>query len=451
MQGDTSMPNLGVPEAMTEQDRNTSIATPVDESGRLDWLRERGDSLTGDHGSPLFVLDERELRQNYRDLRDSLDEHYPDSTVHFAAKANYNLAVLSVLREEGCSAEAYARCEFIACEHAGFHPADVLLTGMNRRLADLERTLEHGVEYLLVDNATELDRVVDAAAQTETRPSVLIRANPAMEVPTHPDIATATRESKFGLDVGSGRAMDVARSAVESDRVELAGIQLHIGSQIQSVEPYAVAAQEMLAFAAAVREETGATIDVLDLGGGFPVAYDESVPDTDDVLATLGEAVREAAAAHDLPEPHLFLEPGRRLVASAATLLATVGVVKETPHATFAVLDAGTNLLSTNWPYPLHALTAEGPTREYDIAGPLCYTGDVIRTGVDLPELVEGDIVALDRVGAYSMGSASHTNAEPEPAAVMLRADGSVDVVQERETCVDVLESDRIPSDLARQ
>lgn len=419
-------------------------------SDRIDWLRRRGTALLDAHGSPLFVLDEQELRQNYRDLRGALDEHYPASTVHFAVKANYNLAVLSVLREEGCAAEAYARCEFVACERAGFDPDDVLLTGMNRGHAALERALERGVEYLLVDNATELDRVAEAAAQTGRRPNVLLRANPAMEVPTHPDIATATRESKFGLDVDSGRAMDVARAAAASDCVELAGIQLHIGSQIRTVEPYAVAAREMLAFAADVREETGATIDVLDLGGGFPVAYDEPVPDTDDVLATLGDAVREAAVDHDLSEPHLFLEPGRRLVASAVTLLATVGVVKETPHATFAVLDAGTNLVSTNWPYPVSALTAEGSTREYDIAGPLCYTGDVLRTGVDLPELAEGDVVALDRVGAYSMGSASHTNAEPEPAAVMLRADGSIDVVQKRETCEDVLGADRVPSDIAR-
>ncbi|WP_082224559.1 diaminopimelate decarboxylase [Halolamina rubra] len=433
---------------MTDKGRNRSIARPEVGSSQGAWLEGQGEGLLTEYGSPLFVLDETELRQNYRDLRNALDEHYPDTTVHFAAKANYNLAVLSVLRDAGCSAEAYARCEFDACTRAGFAPADILLTGMNRRPDDIERALEAGVEYLLVDNAAELERVIEAAGETNTHPRVLVRTNPSMDVPTHPDIATATHESKFGLDVASGRAMDVARSAAACDRIELAGIQLHIGSQLRSTEPYVVAAREMLAFAADIRAETGTTIDVLDLGGGFPVAYDEAVPETADVLAALGRAIRDAAATHDLPEPHLFLEPGRRLVASAASLVTTVGSVKETPYATFAVLDAGTNLVSSHWPHPVQALTAEGPEREYDIVGPLCYTGDVHREGVTLPELSAGDVVSLNRVGAYSIGDASHTNADPKPAVVMRRVDGGIDLIRERETCADILGLDRIPTDL---
>ena len=435
---------------MTGRNRNSVVASPAEGTERVRWLNDRAPDLFDEYGSPLFVVDEGELRQNYHDLRGALDEHYPDSTVHFAAKANYNLAVLSVLQAEGCSAEAYAKCEFTACEQAGFAPEDVLLTGMNRQKADIERALERGVEHVLVDNEAEIERVVDAAAATATRPSVLVRANPSMDVPTKPSIATATRESKFGLDVASGRAMAVAETAAASEHVDLAGIQLHIGSQIRTTEAYAVAAREMLSFAAEIREETGTTIEVLDLGGGFPVAYDESVPGTDEVLSVLSEAIRETAEEYDLPAPHLFLEPGRRLVASAATLLATVGVVKETPHSTFAVLDAGTNLLSPHWPYPVTALTADGPEQEYDIAGPLCYTGDVIREEVTISRVSAGDIVALDRVGAYSIGSGSNTNAEPKPAAVMRRVDGSVEVVQERETCADVLGSDRVPSDLSQ-
>lgn len=433
---------------MAEQPQHRSIATPGTGSGRREWQREKSKSLLENHGSPLFVLDEDELRQNYRDLRSALDEHYPHSTVHFAAKANYNLAVLSVLRDAGCAAEAYARCEFAACSRAGFDPADILLTGMNRRIEDIERALAAGVEYLLVDNADELKRVIEAAEETTAEPRVLVRTNPSMDVPTHPEIATATHESKFGLDIASGQAMDAARSAVTSNWVELAGIQLHVGSQIRSAEPYAVAANEMLAFAAEIRDETGTTIDILDLGGGFPVAYDEAVPETNEVLATLGQAVRDAAATYDLPEPHLFLEPGRRLVASAATLLTTVGSLKETPYAKFAVLDAGTNLVSSHWPHPVKALTAEGSKQEYDIVGPLCYTGDIHREDVVLPELSEGDVLALNRVGAYSIGDASHTNADPKPALVLRRSDEGIDLVRERETCADIFGRDRVPADL---
>jgi diaminopimelate decarboxylase len=388
----------------------------------------------------------------------ALDDHYPDSTIHSAVKANFNLAVLSVLRDEGCHAEAYARCELSATQRAGFDPEEVLLTGMNRPVEDVERALALGVEYFLVDNEAELAKIEEAAAtaggndgrasESRTRPKVLVRANPAMEVPTHPDVATATRESKFGLDVESGRALAVAREAVEADGVDLAGVQLHIGSQIRGVEPYVVAAREMLSFAADVREATGVEIDVLDLGGGFPVPYDEDVPDTPEIVAAMADAIRAAADEHGLQRPHLFLEPGRRLVGNAGTLLARVGVVKETPHSTFAVLDAGTNAVSSYWPYPIYAASPEKSIREYDVAGPLCYTGDVIQEDVTLPELERGDVLAVDRIGAYSLGSASHTNAEPRPPVVLVRESGEMDLIRERETCEDVLGDDRIPGGL---
>lgn len=431
----------------------------MDLSARKARLLDHREALFEQFETPLYAFWEADLRENYRTVRAALDDHYPDSTVHFAVKANYNLAVLSVLRDEGCHAEAYARCELSATQQAGFDPEEVLLTGMNRPVEDVERAISLGVEYFLVDNETELAKIREAAEATEgrrdegranrTKPKVLIRGNPAMEVPTHPEVATATRESKFGLDIETGRALGVAREAAAAETVSLAGVQLHVGSQIRGVEPYEVAAREMLSFAAAVRDETGVEIDVLDLGGGFPVPYDEDVPDTETIVAAMADAVREAAADHDLAEPELFVEPGRRLVGNAGTLLAEVGVIKETPHSTFAVLDAGTNAVSSYWPYPIYAASPEEPTTQYDVAGPLCYTGDVIQEDVTLPELERGDVLAVDRIGAYSLGSASHTNAEPKPPVVLVRESGDVELIRERETCEDVLGNDRIPGDLS--
>jgi diaminopimelate decarboxylase len=415
-----------------------------DRRERLWGYRETIDRV----GTPLYVFFEDDLRASYRELRSALDAHYPDSRIHFAAKANYNLGVLSVLRDEGCGAEAYARCELSAVLEAGFDAADVLLTGMNRRQSDVERALAAGVEHVLVDNRSELERVEAAAAATGDTPSVLLRGNPAMDVPTAPDIATATRESKFGLDIASGRAMAVARAAADSQHVDLAGLQLHIGSQLGGTEPYDVAARELLSFAAEVRDATGVEIEVLDLGGGFPVQYGDPVPGPAAIVRTLSDAIAAAAETHGLAEPRLFLEPGRRLVATAGALLGTVGVVKETPHATFAVLDVGTNAVSSHWPYPIVALSGGEPTEEYHVAGPLCYSGDVIQESVALPPLDRGDRLAVDRVGAYSLGSASHTNAAPKPPVLLVRSDGTVDRIRRGESCEDVLGSDEIPGDL---
>jgi diaminopimelate decarboxylase len=401
-----------------------------------------------DHGSPVFVFFEDVLRENYCSLRAALDDNYPDSRVHFAVKSNFNLGVLSVLADEGCGAEAFSGCELSATLDAGFAPDDVLLTGMNRDPEAIERALDAGVDRLLVDNADELDRVEAAAEATGTTPDVLLRGNPAMEVPTNPDVATATRESKFGLDVDSGRAMAVARRVVESDAVSLAGVQLHIGSQIRDAAAYDVATRAMLDFAAAVRDELGVEIDLLDMGGGLPVTYDEEMPSAEAIVETIAGAVREQCRAHDLSEPTLLLEPGRRLVADAGSVLATVGSIKETPAATFAVLDAGTNVVSSGWPYPVYALADEPATETYDVAGPLCYTGDVIQEGVSLSPLSPGDRVVIDRIGAYTLGSASHTNATPKPPVVLVRADDTVDLIRRGETCADVLGDDRVPEDL---
>jgi diaminopimelate decarboxylase len=396
-------------------------------------------SVIEEFGTPLYVFFEDDVRRNYRELRTLLDEQYPDSEIHFAAKANFTVEILSVLEEEGCGAEAFANCELTATLEAGFDPEDILLTGMYRPQAELEQAMNAGVTHFLLDNAAEFERVAAAADATGTSPRVLLRGNPAMSVPTDPDIATATRESKFGLDIESGRAMAVAERIVENDRLTLAGVQLHIGSQIEHAEPYATAAREMLEFAATIRDQTGVEIDILDLGGGFPVPYDGDVPDTRAIIGAIGDAVRDTCRELDLSRPTLFLEPGRRLVGNAGALCGSVGLVKETPASTFVVLDAGTNAVSSYWPYPIYSLT-EGPATEtYDVAGPLCYTGDVVQEGVSLPVLEEGDVVVVDRIGAYSLASASNTNAEPKPAVVLVDENGVAEVVRERETCSDVL------------
>lgn len=421
----------------------------MDTDRRCGRLSEHEAAVLEPYGTPVYAFFEPKVRRNYRRLREALDEHYADSVVHFAVKANYEPGVLSVLRDEGCHAEVYGGGELSAALEAGYDPADLLVTGMNRRVDQVIRALDAGVPRFLVDNETELEGLIEAAGRASgDPPKVLIRGNPAIEVPTDPDIATATRESKFGLDVRSGRAMAVAERAVDAPAVELAGVQLHLGSQITDPEPYAVAAREMCRFAATVRDAHDVDIEVLDLGGGFPVPYDSDVPPVERFVARIGATVREACDEYGLRPPTLFLEPGRRLIGDAGALFATVGVVKETPYATFAVLDAGTNAISSHWPYPVHSIPHDEPTERYHVAGPLCYSGDVIAEDVPLPPLDPGDVLAIDRIGAYSLGSASHTNGTPKPPVVLVRMDGTVDVIRDRETEADVLRNSRIPEDL---
>lgn len=406
---------------------------------RAGRLVEHADDVLSAVGTPAIVFFEADLRESYGRLRRALDEHYPYSTVHVAVKANFTPAILSAFADEGAHAEAYAGCEIEAAARAGFEPDEILVTGMNRDDQRVRDALRSGTRRFLVDNHSELRALASIAEEVGTQAEVMLRVNPELEIPTHPDIATGTRDSKFGMSVSTGAAMDAVRRTVESDAVVFHGLQCHLGSQIESVAPYREATRGLLAFAGDLKRETGATVDALDLGGGFPVEYDDPVPPIEEYVSVVADTIAETCAELGIDEPALYLEPGRYLLAPSGTLLGEVGVLKETPERTFAVLDAGTNTVLTRQSIPIYAPYNGGPTEEYDVVGPLCHSGDVFAESVELSRLAEGDVVALDRVGAYTIGRETNMNGVPMPPIVLVESDGDHRVVRERQTCADVI------------
>lgn len=402
-------------------------------------LGEHGQEISDTFGTPALVFYERDLIESYDALRSALDDHYPKSTVHVAVKANFHPSILERFAERGAHAEAFAHCETLAAKRAGFESRDILLTGMVGNTSRMAETFQEGTDRVLVDNMTELRAIGELATDLDDPVDVLLRINPTLEVPTHPHIATGTEESKFGMAVSSGAAERAVSAVVESPDLRYMGLHCHIGSQIESPTTYANAATGLLSFADTVERTTGKRTRVLDLGGGFPIEYGSQVPPVEQFVETIGDALTTGCEEYGMELPELYLEPGRYLLGPAATLLGTVQAVKETPAKRFAVLDAGTNTVLLHQELQVLTPYVEAPRTEYDVVGPLCHSHDVFREGASIPELSAGDLVGLDKVGAYTIGRETHMNAMPKPPIVMIRRSGSYELLRERESCTDVI------------
>jgi len=406
---------------------------------REERLGSHAREISDRFGTPVLVFYERDLIESYDTLRAALDDHYPKSTVHVAVKANFQPSILETFAERGAHAEAFAHGETIAAKRAGFDPEDILLTGMAGNASHAGELLRDGASRVLVDNMAELEVIDELAADVDGQVDVLLRINPTLEVPTHPHIATGTEESKFGLAVSSEAAERAVSEVVESPDLRYLGLHCHIGSQIESPTPYAEAATSLLSFADTVERTTGERTRVLDLGGGFPIGYGSEVPPVERFVETIGDTLTEQCREYGMELPELYLEPGRYLLGSAATFLGTVQTVKETPVKRFAVLDAGTNTVLLRQELPVLTPYVDAPQTEYDVVGPLCHSHDVFREQVSIPELSPGDLVGIDKVGAYTIGRETHMNAMPKPPIVMVRQSGAYELLRERESCSDVI------------
>ena len=280
-----------------------------------------------------------------------------------------------------------------------------------------------------------------AAAAGVTR--ALVRVTLGVDADTHEAIRTGHHGSKFGLPTGQAR--DLVRDALERG-IDVLGLHVHVGSQLADFDAQAETIVRLAAFAASCRDELGWVARVADLGGGFGIRHhpEEEVPDAADLARSAAETARIAFAEAGLPEPELWLEPGRSLVGQAGTTLYRVGAVKRLPGRTWAAVDGG---MSDN-PRPqlydarytaLSASRADEPADEtVSVAGMHCESGDVLIDDVALPSPRRGDLLAVPATGAYTLAMASNYNGVGRPAAVLVSA-GKARLIRRREAIEDLL------------
>lgn len=403
-------------------------------------------------GTPLYVMDERRIRENYRRFYRAFANLWPSVLVCYALKANSNLAVVKVLQSEGAGADLSSENEMKIALSAGIPGSKMVFNGNHKTRRELELCVEHGA-IVNVDNFQELELLDSVAGKMRKRARVSFRVNPDVQVPTHPYIATGLRESKFGFDVASGQALEAYRMAARMENLEIVGIHAHIGSQILDPAPFEEEARKLMELVVGIKEKIGIYLSFVDFGGGVGIPYkpeDRELP-PEEVAKRIVKVVREVVEAKDLARPTLIFEPGRYIVGDAGVLLVRAGYIKERPGMpTWVSVDAGMNALIRPALYGAYhhievaTKIAEKNEFEYNIAGPLCESGDFIGKNRKLQRVEQGNLLVVFDVGAYGLAMSNQHTAQPRPAMVMVNGQ-KVAAVRKKETFEDLTRLDAIP------
>lgn len=407
--------------------------------------------LAEQYGTPLYVMSEDEIRSTCRRYVASFQKNYGgNGKPIYASKAFSCKEIYRIVLSEGLDVEVVSGGELYTALQAGVPADQIHFQGNNKSIGELTFAIENGVGDIVVDNLSELKKIEKIAREHNVTVTVSLRIKPGIDAHTHEFIRTGQVDSKFGLDLENGEAMEALRLAKDMEHVIVEGLHCHIGSQILEKSPFVHAAEVMLQFFAQIRQELGMTFSFLNLGGGFGIHYtekDEAIP-YEDYMEAVSEAVHRTCKELDLDLPRIYIEPGRSIVGEAGITLYTVGTIKEIPQVrNYVAIDGG---MFENPRYALYqsdytcliANKASEPANYIaTIAGKCCESGDLIQehTPIQTPE--EGDILAVLSTGAYNYSMASNYNRNLKPACIMV-SQGKSRIVIKGETYEDLVRND---------
>jgi diaminopimelate decarboxylase len=392
-------------------------------------------------GTPCYVYSAGVVRRQYRRVAAAFAG--APHRIHYSVKANSNLALLRLLRGEGAAADVVSGGELYRAREAGFGPGEVVFGGVGKTARELGEALAAGVLFVNVESEGELILLDAVARERGVIAPAALRVNPGVSVETpHHYIRTGEEGHKFGIP------FDEVQSAAELARslpnVRLVGLDMHIGSQLATYDPYGAALLRLLGLLTRLRADGADAIEYLDVGGGLSVRYrDEEPADVERVARGIVEATRGLGLT-------LVLEPGRFMVAESGLVLARVLYRKRSGGKEVVITDAGMNdLIRPSHYAAYHEVTAVAPrggTITADVVGPVCETGDFLALDRSTDDVRPGDLVAVHTAGAYGFVMASNYNSRPRPAEVLV--DGPrYAVVTERERYDDLVRQERAALD----
>lgn len=408
-------------------------------------------TLAAQYGTPLYVMDENVIRSNMRAFKSSMDKYYGGKgLVCYASKAFSCKEIYRIAKEEGIGADVVSIGEMYTAKSVGFPMDQVCFHGNNKTRRELEAALDWGVTRIVVDNLTELHTLSALAKEKGIIAEILLRIKPGIDAHTHNFIRTGQIDSKFGLALETGEAMEGVKEALAAESVTLRGLHCHIGSQIFSVDPFVHTAEVMMGFLGQIKAETGVELPELNLGGGFGILYtdeDEPVP-FGDYMEPVSRAVKASAEKLGLSQPFVLIEPGRSIVGEAGTTLYTIGSVKEIPDIrTYVSVDGGMGdnpryiLYQAKYDMILANRVNEPATETVTVAGRCCESGDLLGENVPLAPAKPGDLLAVFATGAYNYSMASRYNRVGIPPVVMVK-DGASRVIVRGESLEDLVRND---------
>ena len=405
--------------------------------------------LADEYGTPVYVLDEATIRARCRSFVTEFRSRHPDTRVSYACKAYINPALARLLHEEGLGFDVVSGGELATTINAGVPMDEVYFHGNNKTPQELEEGLEHNIGWVVVDSFHELallDHLAGAAGKTQ---DILLRVSPGIDPHTHVYTTTGILDSKFGFSVQTGHAAEAVRQALAAKNLNLRGLHFHLGSPVFELEPYRVATELVIRFAAEFREE-GLALQRLSPGGGFAVAYtrDQQPPAIADYAETIVSAMSATCGELGMELPTLVIEPGRSIIGPSGVALYRVGAIKDIPGVRkYVSVDGGMgdNIRPALYQAKYEVLVAnkanDEPVEKVTIAGKYCESGDLLASDVMLPQIESGDLLAIPAAGAYCPSMASNYNHNPRPPMALV-ADGNSRLIRRRESYADLMHCD---------
>lgn len=411
--------------------------------------------LAAQYGTPLFVLDEADVRARAKAYHAAFNDGEVVTDVFYAGKAFMATKVVKWIVEEGLNVDVCTAGELEVALRAGVAPQRILFHGNNKSIAELERAVEVGVGRIILDSFVEIERLANIASAHGVTAQVLIRLTVGVEAHTHDYISTAHEDQKFGLSIATGAALEAARIVIESDSLSLLGLHSHIGSQIFDAQGFEISARRVIETAVAIREELDFTLSELNLGGGMGIAYlsEEDPLQVGQMAKALHQIVIDECHRVQFPIPRLLVEPGRAIIGPAGITVYEVGTTKDVDVSDevsrrYISVDGGMSdnirpaLYGAEYTVALASRTSSAELIDSRVVGKHCESGDILIRDVQMfSDIGPGDLLAVAATGAYCRAMASNYNHIIRPAVVAVK-NGKSEVVLRRETIEDLLALD---------
>lgn len=407
--------------------------------------------LAREYGTPLYVMDENQIRTNMRAYKNSIEMFYDGGGMAlYASKALSAMYMYRIASEEGLGVDVVSGGELYTALKAGFDPKNIYFHGNNKSYDELYMAVKEGVGTIVADSYMELDMLDSISGEMNKTVNVLLRIKPGVEAHTHEFISTGQIDSKFGFCIENGEADKAAQKCKTLKNVNLIGIHCHIGSQIFDPEPFCHAAEIMMKYYIKLKKEFDIPLTTLDLGGGFGISYtkEDTPVEYGKYIEAVSKVIKGICEAENIELPYILMEPGRSIVGDAGITLYTIGNIKDIEGVRkYVSVDGG---MADNPRYILYDAVYDGvlANRATDTAeeivtvcGKCCESGDIIIKNAHLPKAKTGDILAVMSTGAYNYSMSSNYNRLPRPAVVFAK-DGKSRIIVKRETYDDIIRND---------
>ncbi|TFG18045.1 MAG: diaminopimelate decarboxylase [Promethearchaeota archaeon] len=408
--------------------------------------------LAMEYGTPVYITNEKIVRTRFNQINDVLKSVLNDYNIHYAVKANSNLSVLTILHSEGSYFDCTSQGEIYSCLKAGITSDKIIYTGNMFTDEDFKFAIENNV-IINLDSLSQLDRVNKIYESLRKEKKVIsFRYNPEFGAGHHVHDITAGKEIKFGIL--DNQIFDAYQKAKDFGFRQF-GIHIHIGSGITNVMNYQKAIDKYLSIVEEISKKVGFEFEFVDFGGGFGIPYhpNEEPFNFDLYKKLVLVPFIDLINNRDIGEPVLKIEPGRFLTAESTILVTKINTIKDNGYKTFVGVDAGFNtlirpILYGSYHHIIPCFMSEtAKTMKYDIAGPICESGDILGKDREIFELNEGDTLAILDTGAYGYTMSSCYNSRPRAAEILL-SNGKSYIIREAETYEDLLQNQKVPDHL---